>query len=375
VNAPVPAPLSPHTTSGAIAQRNLDVQIVGAEKRLGHLPTCASCKAQLAGLLLARAQYFGQVNDFDRASELAEAAVKDESGAATLLARAHVRAALHQFSLAKEDIAAAETAGASPVETAGLRITVDDALGDLTAALAAAHARNEKDPDNGSLGEEAILVGETGDSGSAVALFQRARDAYQDASPVPMAFLELQEGLMWERLGNMDAARERFETAHRRLPGYVAAASHLAGVVPDIAEAIAILEPFADSEDPEPASQLAALLLLRGNGERSKQLVARARSSYEALLAKHPEAFADHAARFWLGPGESPTQALNWARRNAQWRTTPASYALWIEAALAADATPEACQALSVAKPHGWKDRGLQAAIRRASAGCGAAVE
>jgi hypothetical protein len=171
--------------------------------------------------------------------------------------------------------------------------------------------------------------------------------------------MEFQQGLMWERQGDTTRARTWFETAHRRLPGYVAAASHLAAVVPSMDEAISLLEPFADSEDPEPAAQLAQLLRLKRDGVRAEALVSRVRTAYEALTARHPEAFADHAARFWLGAGNDPARALVWATRNAGWRTTPASYQLLMEAALAANDTPIACRAATEAQRRAWKNPGV----------------
>jgi tetratricopeptide (TPR) repeat protein len=366
-----PAPLEPRTTSGSIAQRNLDSQIESAGQDVTRKPSCASCKAALANLLLTRAQFFGRVLDYDRAATLADEAVRLQPAAQTYLARAHVRAALHQFPLARQDLASALSAGAPADEAALLTASIDDAVGETRAALDSVRALNQRSSAMSSLGEEAILRGEEGDTTAAAKLFAKARAAYRDVSPMPLAFLELQEGLMWERVGNTTAAQERFETAHRRLPTYVAAASHLAGVTPDIDAAMAMLEPLAESEDPEPSWQLAQLLTLRGNAARSKALVEKANAAYEALLARHPEAFADHAARFWLGPGGKPAEALTWARKNAAWRATAASDALWIEAALAAGAGGEACQTVEAARSHHWFSPALDDVLRRAGSRCG----
>jgi hypothetical protein len=46
------------------------------------------------------------------------------------------------------------------------------------------------------------------------------------------------------------------------------------------------------------------------------------------LVASHPEAFADHAAEFWLAAGANPDKALRWARLNVEIRKTPRAYDL-----------------------------------------------
>ena len=42
-----------------------------------------------------------------------------------------------------------------------------------------------------------------------------------------------------------------------------------------------------------------------------------------SLLTAHPEAFADHAAEFWLAAGADPVKALHLARMNFEVRQTP----------------------------------------------------
>jgi hypothetical protein len=49
---------------------------------------------------------------------------------------------------------------------------------------------------------------------------------------------------------------------------------------------------------------------------------------YTSLVVEYPEAFADHAAEFWLGPGANPNKALELARINFATRKTPRSHAL-----------------------------------------------
>jgi hypothetical protein len=54
----------------------------------------------------------------------------------------------------------------------------------------------------------------------------------------------------------------------------------------------------------------------------------KAEARYDELLARHPHAFADHAAEFWLTIGGDPKRALGLARQNLALRQTPRARAL-----------------------------------------------
>jgi hypothetical protein len=51
----------------------------------------------------------------------------------------------------------------------------------------------------------------------------------------------------------------------------------------------------------------------------------RAAASYQLLLAKRPEAYADHVAAFFMGIGNRPQLAVELARKNSKLRDTPRS--------------------------------------------------
>jgi len=52
-------------------------------------------------------------------------------------------------------------------------------------------------------------------------------------------------------------------------------------------------------------------------------------------MANHPEAFADHAAEFWLVAGADPDKALRLAKMNAEIRNAPRARALLARAVAA----------------------------------------
>ena len=60
-----------------------------------------------------------------------------------------------------------------------------------------------------------------------------------------------------------------------------------------------------------------------------------AAARYDDLIESHPEAFADHAAEFWLAAGADPDKALRLARMNLDVRDTPRARSLLARAVAA----------------------------------------
>jgi hypothetical protein len=58
----------------------------------------------------------------------------------------------------------------------------------------------------------------------------------------------------------------------------------------------------------------------------------RAATAYELLLARRPEAYADHAAAFFTGVGNRPQLAVDLASANWNLRDTPRSRSLLAKA-------------------------------------------
>jgi hypothetical protein len=56
---------------------------------------------------------------------------------------------------------------------------------------------------------------------------------------------------------------------------------------------------------------------------------------FDELVANRSEAFADHAAEFWLAAGADPDKALRFAKMNAQVRNTPRARTLLAQAVAA----------------------------------------
>ena len=69
-----------------------------------------------------------------------------------------------------------------------------------------------------------------------------------------------------------------------------------------------------------------------------------AANRYDELTAAHPEAFADHAAEFWLGVGNDPPKGLRFAEFNLRVRRTPRAYDLLARALDAKTAEAESAR-------------------------------
>src|SRR5262249_53172976 len=82
------------------------------------------------------------------------------------------------------------------------------------------------------------------------------------------------------------------------------------------------------SDDPDYATQLARILSQAGLAEDTELWRANAAARYDELLARHSEAFADHAAEFWLTIGGDPERALRLAHQNFDQRPTARARAL-----------------------------------------------
>jgi tetratricopeptide (TPR) repeat protein len=328
------------TTSGVIALANLQAQIGSLEAQMAAGRLALPQSATLIDLLTLRGHILGRIADYERADALAEQLICDAPAAAdTVLARARARATLHRFAEALADLDSAEQRGADQNTLDAERAAIFQALGRYDEALALRWDAAERRPNSATLGALAGLQAECGAVSEAERLFDEARQRYQHVSPFPIAMLDFRRGLMWFEHGDLDAARFWFNAARRRVPSYAPALGHLAEVDAALgqgAAAIARLRPLAMSaDDPEYAGLLASLLSESGQIEAAREWRARAAERYTDLMRRHPAAFADHAAEFWLAAGGDAPKALQLAQQNLAIRPTPRAYTLLQRVALA----------------------------------------
>jgi hypothetical protein len=330
-------------THGTIALRNLEAQIEGLQPEAALHDATEGERVRLIELLALRGSILGAIADYERAQELADRLARGaETSAAAFFARAQVRTVFHRFADALGDLQVAERLGADADTVNRERAAVFQGLGLYEEALAIRVEAARRSPSFESLGALTTLLAERCDTERAAWLHAESVRRYRGSSPLPLATLNFQLGVMWMREGDFDRARKQLTSARRYVAAYVPAQGHLAEVeaeLGDVKSAVALLYPLATtSDDPDYAGQLARILADAGSAEESHYWRQRAAARYDELIELHPEAFADHAADFWLGAGAEPQKALRLARMNFANRETPRARALLSRAVAASEA-------------------------------------
>jgi tetratricopeptide (TPR) repeat protein len=332
------------TTNGMIALCNLEAQIDAQRIELALGNPTADAQITLIELITLRGQILGRVADYELAEENAERLVQNEpANKAALVARARARSTFHRFPDALDDLAAAERIRPDDEMINSERAAILQALGQYDEALVIRQEAATLRPSFETLGALAGLCAERGEIGTAERLYLESRGRFHGVSPFPLALLDFQFGLMFMNDERPEEARSWFDAAQRRVPAYAAARGHLAeveGELDEIDTAISRLYPLAESsDDPDYAGQLARILGDAGRIDESRHWREHAAAHYDDLVERHPEAFADHAAEFWLGVGGDPTKALRLAWLNFEVRQTPRAEKLLSRAISASEAT------------------------------------
>lgn len=334
------------TTSGEIAMGNLDGQINSLERLVSATNPDLVRGRQLIELLALRGDMAGRIADIERAAAMAESLPQSEPDKPqAYLTRASMRAALHRFDDAWKDLDEAEKRGAKPSQTRSKRASILAARGRLDEALKLGQEARQARPTIESIGFVAALFGELDRQTEAIAAFREAFAANDDSSPFSVAALFFHQGQYWERIGSKDLALAYYQAALERLPNYAHAAAHQARLMAP-SDVEAWLKPlFVTSDDPELHFVLAMKLQAIGDTVGAKVHVDAAAKRYDELMARHPAAFADHAAQFWLDAGGDPKKAFDLAKVNLQSRKTPKAYELVVITALAGHDRKAACEA------------------------------
>lgn len=298
---------------------NLEAQMAQLERRWERGALTVGEGAGLVDLLAAHGQYTGRIADHERALAVAEdLAQASPNDAAALLARARARAAFHRFTESLADADRATALGASAAAAANLRAAIYQAVGRLDEALVIRRANAERNPSADNVGALASVQAQRGVVDDAAQLFAEARWSYRDTSPFPLAYLYFDEGAMWMRHGYLERARALLQAALHRVPSFASARCQLAEVEAALGHtenAIALLEPLAQtSDDPQAAAQLVELLTAAGRSDEAAAWRQAAEQRYDELVAAYPDAFAPHAAEFWLNAGGALWQRSSLAR-------------------------------------------------------------
>ena len=340
-------------TSGDTALTNLSSHIGGLRTAVAVQPTVAALRAELVLSLLTRSQFVGSFDDLGESLDLAaEGRRLGSEPERAIEVEASALGAVHEFERAADLLASVETA-ASDSTLGNLRLARGD---DPRPIEQARRERAIEDPSFDTLSSWAVSLSAVGEFEAADAAYADALSNYRDVSPLPVAWVAFQRGVMWaERAGDIARGRAYYEEATRVLPEYVVANVHLAEIEASEGEVAAARNRLgrvidAGTEDPEPYGLLAEIAESETERDRLRELTEQ---RYLVLIERYPKAFLDHGAEFFSTV--DPEFALELALRNLQNRTEDRAYQIALEAALAAEASDVLCdlarQATSEAHP------------------------
>jgi tetratricopeptide (TPR) repeat protein len=322
-------------TSGRIAIANLSAAIASLELRRREGAGFDDLVA-LAKLLFARGDVLGCVKDHERAELIGtEAVAMSPASAHALYVRARLAGRFHRFEEASAVLDQALAAGYPQHEIDLERAALLQAIGLYTDALNLRGQLAKRDPGIQTLGGLASLLADMGKWNAADSTYAAALDADNSVSPLPCGQLLFEWGVSAMRRGELDRAEAIFIDLEAVLPAHVPGRGHRAEVALargrlDVAVAL-IMPLLRTSDDPEYGAIYAEILSACGDRKAASE-AERAAAAYELLLARRPEAYADHAAAFFMGVGKRPQRAVELALINRRLRDTPRARALLIKA-------------------------------------------
>lgn len=322
-------------TSGRIALANLSAAIDSLELRRIEGATFDNLLA-LSKLLFLRGDVRGRIIDHDRAERVAHEAIARSADSGTALyAHARLAARFHRFEEADALLGGALAAGCPKREIETERAALLQATGRYREALVLRETLAQDDPGIDTLGALASLLAEIGEWAAAESSYAAALRADAGLSPFPCGQLLFEWGVSAMRRGDLDHAEAILAELHAILPQHVPGRGHRAEVAIaqgqlDLAEAL-ITPLLETSDDPEYRAVYAEILAARGDSRAAGE-AEHAAAAYERLLARRPEAYADHAAAFYMGVGNRPQRALELAMANWKLRDTSRSRCLLAKA-------------------------------------------
>ena len=328
-------------TAGDIAANNLESARQRSWSRFWHAPEQPHIAETIVEQEQTTAQFIGDLAAFDRLGMLVnEVARVEPESARTALITAQVAGSMHRFAEARESLARAMARGAPTDATDRLLLTIDQATANnLSAVLAARRKRAARPGCWNELVPLGALLVDLGEFHEADRSYLRALREYPDVSPFALAWVCFQLGVLWGECvpaPQSDRAAKWYRAAIDYLPCYVKARVHLAEIYlyqGRERDATLLLAPALESGDPEVSWRLADIAQAAGEAGEAALHLAAARCGFEALLAKHPLAFADHGAEFYLGSGDDPARALALAQVNLANRPTARAFELHADAA------------------------------------------
>jgi tetratricopeptide (TPR) repeat protein len=316
-------------TSGRIVVANLSASVDSLERRRFERGTFEGLAA-LSKFLFLRGDLLGRIADHDRAELVANDAIAlSPDTTSALYIRAQLAERFHRFAEAEALLDQALTAGHSRQEIDREKAALLQATGRYNEALDLRERLAKNNPGIQTFGALATLLAEMDQWPAAEKCYATALNADTGISPIPCSQLLFEWGVSAMRRGDLDRAEEIFDELLAILPQHVPGRGHRAEVALargklEVAEAL-ITPLLAIADDPEYRATYAEILAARGQSKTAISEAQRAAAAYVRLLARRPQAYADHAAAFFMGISNRPQLALDLARANFKLRDTPRS--------------------------------------------------
>ena len=324
----------PVTTAGIIAVGNLKARIDGQVSRAAGGRLTLDERAELVDLIALRGHVLGCVADAERAAALAdELVVQMPSDARSFLTRARMRGAFHRFESALTDLDAAEALGGNRVDVDAERAAIYQALGRYDEALAVRRMAVDR-----SCRLQAHW--RRSQRSTAIAARWTRRSAGSGRRHVATAAPHPSHWRWWSSA----AANCGWSTTTSAgpAPGARRRSADFRPTSQRRATSPKLTLPWGRRRRPSPAfgrwrwhptipttrRGSPASCAKPAKPTRRRPGMAKAEARYADLLARHQDAFADHAAEFWLTIGGDPERALRLARHNLLLRQTPRARAL-----------------------------------------------
>ena len=284
----------------------------------------------MSKFLFLRGDLLGRIVDHDRAELVAKKSIAfSPDFASTLYIRARLAERFHRFDEANALLDQALAAGYPRQEIDVEKAALLQATGQYSEALVLRERLAKDNPSIQTLGALATLLAEMDQWAAAEECYASALDADEGTSPIPCGQLLFEWGVSAMRRGDLDRAEEIFVELDAILPQHVPGRGHRAEVAlarGQLDLAAALITPLLEiSDDPEYRATYAEILAARGDSQSCDSEAERAAAAYELLLARRPEAYADHAAAFFMGIGNRPQLAVDLASANFKLRDTPRS--------------------------------------------------
>lgn len=386
-SAPVAAPAQPvevaapaRTTTYAAELAAVDEELAAVLRRAASSPSSWLALDKAAGLYLTRARLSGDYDDYARAEELVGRAFEVAGpGAGPSFTKIAVDFTLHRLDRVAEELQRVEgwAVKRSKDERALAAAHAELAFqrGDYPTALAGFEADLAAERTITSLSRLAQYRWKTGDFAGAEPLYREVIEQLRGEPGEQAAWLHLMLGLMDLDRGRLDDALGHYRDAEAALPGFWLIDEHIAEALAlqgKTAEALALYEDIIRRTDnPEFMDAAAEIHRAAGREDEARALLARARTAYEAQLARYPEAAYGHALAHFLDFGEDPARAVELAEANHRTRPNAEAKISLARAYLKAGRTADARATIEAALATPWNTADLHATAAEIFAAAG----